>query len=365
MLLRAEKDEAKKLQESLSEITTAADIDALGDVSKRKPEGNVQYHNGKLIVTGSAAAQKRVRDVLVQLEAARGPQVQLGTNIAGQQAQGLVQDVSGLGYQGQAPAQQQGGEATQFGLWDVTAAETSQTMAGVPFIQSGDLNSFIYGNYRWALQREAGGAGQARQVVAGSGGAAISVDDLVNKLGLNLGQKVQVGSINLNVDENSANGVGINFQRGNNDVRFAVIDEAQFRTLMQLDARNPKLNVAMDTNERRQDTIVGTDALIANGWVANVQFAGDRRNTIDINDNPIALPHEKYVVISNGSFVTAVRASEMQHWTQQGVAVQFAEVPQDVDVPRVGQMAKFEKTLVSPEDELVIRAVYNWKGDER
>ena len=148
-------------------------------------------------------------------------------------------------------------------------------------------------------------------------------------------------------------------------VVFTVVDEAQFRTLVELDSRKNRFGRSVPMNPRGQDTIVGTDALLANAWTANVRFAADRANTIDVNGNPINLAHDQYILIDNGSFLTAVRAGEMQHWTERSAPVQLADVPQDIDVPRVGQMVKFEKTLVEPDDELVLRASYSWKGEGR
>ena len=191
------------------------------------------------------------------------------------------------------------------------------------------------------------------------------VGDLSEQVGFNLGQKVQVSSINLDIPAQAANQLGANFVTGNNGVVYGVIDEAQFRTLMELDARKSGSGRRVAANPNWQDTIVGTDALLANGWTANVRFAADRGNTIDINDNPVNVEHDRYILIDNGSFLTAVRAGEMQHWMQRAARVQFAEVPQDIDVPRVGQMLRFEKSLVKPTDELAIRATYRWKGEGR
>ena len=85
-----------------------------------------------------------------------------------------------------------------------------------------------------------------------------------------------------------------------------MVDEAQFRTLMEVDAR--RRDDRVDANERYQDTIVGTDALLANDWVGNVLQSSDADNTFDINGNPIRLSHEKYILIDNGRFLTALDA---------------------------------------------------------
>ena len=193
----------------------------------------------------------------------------------------------------------------------------------------------------------------------------VQLGDLATKLSANLGQKAQVSSLNLDVTAPDANALGASFTSGNNGVRYALVDEAQFRTLMQQDDRNALDGRKAAPNTRFQETIVGTDALLANGWVANLSYAGDRANRVDLNGNDIQLTHGKYVLIDNGGFLTAVRTGEMQHWTEQTAAVVFAEVPQDLDVPRAGQLVKFEKTLVKPNEDLVISATYSSKGGRR
>ncbi len=189
---------------------------------------------------------------------------------------------------------------------------------------------------------------------------------MLGKARYNLGQQVQVSSINLNGTAQDANALGIRFTTGNNGVVYSIIDEAQFRTLRELDVSNIRAGYQTTLNSPNwQNTIVGTDALLANDMVGNVSFAFSSSNTLDIKSNPISLSHEKYILIDNGKNLTAVRSGEMVHWQQATAAVQFAEVPQDIDVPRVGQLFKFEKTLVRPADKLVLRASYNWKGDRR
>ncbi|MBL7134115.1 MAG: hypothetical protein ISS78_08455 [Phycisphaerae bacterium] len=223
---------------------------------------------------------------------------------------------------------------------------------------SGDENHYteveVYG------RPEGEGARPATQPVAGGFVYAYDEKELAGRLRYNRGQKVNVSTINVNADANTAGGLGIHFTTGNNDVRYAVVDEAQFRTLMEVDAR--RRDGRIDANERYQGTIVGTDALLANDWVGNVLQSSDADNTLDINGNPIRLSHEKYILIDNGRFLTAVRAGQMQHWTQKAEAVAFVRAPQTIDIPRVGELVKLEKTLVKPEDELVIRFNYQWKG---
>ena len=152
-------------------------------------------------------------------------------------------------------------------------------------------------------------------------------------------------------------------EAGKNSVNFAVVDEAQLRTLRELEATNAASRSgqhgggqpAASGDDRGHQRTAGGEQ------VANVAFAGERGNTLDVADNPIALPHDKYLLLANGGILTAVKAGAMQHFTETAVGPEFAEVPQDIAVPMVGRVIKFEKTLVKPTDNLTIRATYTWK----
>ena len=331
--------------------------------------GTVSFTNGRLIVRGTAEQQKAAGELLGRLRDIRGPQVQLGGNIARQRAGGLVElngDVGGNGtlddfqfdFDGPAPdaGRPRGGSA---------GADRQREVA-----HSLAFQDFISRNYNW----QAGRAGQAPTTpmlgtvpVAGGlfHGGTGAAEKLSGKLLGNLEQKVAVNSLNVNVDAASAGQLGIDFVEGTHDVRYAVVDEAQLRTLRDVEARRGTAAAGVQTGPRFQETIVGTDALLAGGQVANVAFAADTGNTLAISGNTIALPHEKYVLLDNNGYLTAVRAGEMQHWTEPVKPLEFAEVPQEIDVPRVGRLEKFEKTLIKPTDELTIRATYTWKGAEQ
>jgi len=206
--------------------------------------------------------------------------------------------------------------------------------------------------------------GTLDKTMAVTAGDKLDVAELARRLRFNRGQKTQVSSLNINVDTAAANSLGIKFHKGNNDVSFTVVDEAQFRTLMELDAaiRGAVNDDRVDPNETRQDTIVGTDALLANSMTTNVIYSHDRGNKLDIADNPISLSHEKYVLIDNNGYLTAVRAGEMQHWQEASKRIEFVQAPQTIEIPRVGELVKLEKTLVKPSDEMVVRFDYQWKG---
>ena len=321
----------------------------------------IRTFNGQFIITGKDEQQKTVRSLLDQLRVVSGPQVNVASRqIAGQRAKGIKVDRFLTG-----------GKTAY--VSDLNAVYLSGRPAFDPTVQTGgslindaQFQTFIDSNYDWARRTPDGGTLLlGGQVLSGERTADES--KLARALGRNWGQKIVVNSKNLNVDNPTATSLGIRFRAGANGVIYSVVDEAQMRTLLELNARNAAQSWDMawniSVNGRRQETIVGTDALLANDMLANATFADDRSNTIDIADNPIRLAHSKYVLIDNGSYLTAVRAGAMQHWTETPADVRFAEVPVDIDVPHVGQLVKFEKTLVEPTDLLVLRATYEWKGN--
>jgi len=268
-----------------------------------------------------------------EFRSARGPQVQLGQQITLQKASGKFDDY--LGY--------------NLGF----AAGDLQLHAKGPAADP-RLRQFVTRNYAWKF--DANGDVDA----ADRGQDPDDINNFGETLKFNLGQKVQVNGINLNVAPGEANGIGVTFNAGNNDLSYAVVDEAQLRTLLELDAAKKRERVAANPNA--QETIVGTDAWLPNDMRANVRFAGELGNKLDINGNPIDLPHQKYVLINNGAYLTAVQANPMQHWTEAMNPFPFAVTAPEIEVPRVGRLVKFEKTLVEPGDELVLKASYRYSA---
>lgn len=306
-----------------------------GEKKPRDADGDghtVTFRNGRIVVADRPEVQERVDALLSELRRARGAQVEWGRRIATQQAKGL----------GRKSLEEQ-----FFGGDD----ETDELLRDKRF------QTFVTRNYDWALTSPRGERAVTDSGIVRTNGAVL-FDDFAEKLAINKAQKVQVNGINLNCTPEEANGLGINFSVGNNDVSFAVVDEAQLRTLLELDAAKKRGRVAANPNA--QETIVGTDARLPNGMRANVWFAGEFGNTLDVNGNPIDLLHHQYLVINNGGYLTAVQANPMQHWTEPRNPFPFVVTAQEIAVPRAGRLVKFEKTLVEPGDELVLRASYRY-----
>jgi hypothetical protein len=380
------KTKEKLTEEFVAQVKNAMGRDSWGDPQAGDArEGAIQVVNGQLVVSAGEEGQRTVAELVERLRSVRGPQVEVAGNIRQQQAEGLVNQpntVSGtfmddslsLTDPGRANSVQAAGAQSDvnFGSYRADTNGDRQQVAARP-----EFQDFLRRNYDW--QRAAGNdggfvyfdrggaakvSGQANgRFLTGNGTAAADpAQDLGRKLAYNLGQKVAVNSLNIAADPATAARLGVRFEAGKNSVNFAVVDEAQLRTLRELEAAQAASGVAnTGANPRLQETIVGTDALLAGGQVANVAFAGERGNTLDVADNPIALPHDKYLLLASGGYLTAVKAGAMQHWTETAVRPEFAEVPQDIAVPMVGRLVKFEKTLIKPTDNLTIRATYTWK----
>jgi tetratricopeptide (TPR) repeat protein len=191
------------------------------------------------------------------------------------------------------------------------------------------------------------------------------VQAVLDRLRANWGQRVAVGSRNVYVAGAKARSAGVQWVEGANSVRYAVVDEGALLNLMDLEQRDRNAPPAGAARDVYQDAVVGTQALLANGAVVDLARAGDRDNTLDYNGNDIKVGHDDYLLVNNGSYVTAVKAGEMRHWAAEAEPVKFPGVPAAVVVPAVGRTVKFEKTLLEPEDVVELVTQYTWEGESR
>jgi len=191
------------------------------------------------------------------------------------------------------------------------------------------------------------------------------VQAVLDRLRANWGQRVPVGSRNVYVAGGQVGAAGVEWVEGANGVRYAVIDEGALLNLMDLEQRDRNAPPPGAARDVYQDAVVGTQALLANGAVVDLARAGDRDNTLDYNGNDIQVRHDDYLLVNNGSYVTAIKAGEMQHWSAEVEPVKFPGVPAAVVVPAVGRTVKFEKTLLEPEDVVELVTQYTWEGEAR
>ncbi|HUU91154.1 MAG TPA: hypothetical protein VM238_08090, partial [Phycisphaerae bacterium] len=197
--------------------------------------------------------------------------------------------------------------------------------------------------------------------------AVANVETVLERLRLNLGQRVGVASRNFYVDAGTAEAAGIRWKTGANGVRYAVVNEGQLRGVMDVEQRGTgaALSGQLPPRDAYQEAVVGTDALIANGVAVSISRAEDVRNTLTYNGNALPVAHDDYLIVDNGAYLTAVKSGRMQHWSVEVEPVRFPGVPAAVVVPTVGYTVKFEKTLLDVSDRVELSADYTWQGDER
>jgi hypothetical protein len=219
-----------------------------------------------------------------------------------------------------------------------------------------------------------GGRGGGQVVTVESGNLFVpndprairQVEQLIERLRVNMGQRVPVGSRNILVADRAARAAGIKWQEGANGVTYGLANEGQLLALLDLEQRAANtVGVAPPAAEVRQETIVGTEAIVANGGTLDIAHAADETNTLSYNGNTLKVAHDDYLVISNGGYLTAIKTGRMQHWTAEVEPVRFPGVPAAVVVPAVGYTVKFEKTLLDPSDALELVTDYTWEGEKR
>lgn len=295
--------------------------------------GKIVDANGTLIVSQTPENQKIIEQTLANLRQARGSQ---------------VSSVIGLAKAGDGKLAFDAGKSTDnSALRELNQRNREQ----------------LSGTYKYT--KVAGGGGGS-----GGGGSSslahhpttrpaegVALFDLAKKLEQNAGQKVVVNSVNVNVDPAQAAKLGVEFAAGNNGLTWSIIDEAQYRALVEIEGLRPSLPNA-NPNRTLQETIVGTRAHLANRDSLNVVLTAESANGMEIAGNTIPLPHDSYMVISNGDTLTIVKAGAAQHWTDAPADIGLAEVPQNIDVPRIGQLFRLEKTLLEPSDSTIIRIDY-------
>jgi hypothetical protein len=197
--------------------------------------------------------------------------------------------------------------------------------------------------------------------------AAIArVQAVLERLRANLGQRVAVGSRNISLRPEAAPAAGIQWKEGANGVHYAVINEGQLLGLLDLEQRRAEPGAAAWlSREAHQEAVVGTQALLANSAALTISRAADDWNTMDYNGNDVRVAHDDYLLVGNGTYLTAVKSGRMQHWSAEVEPVRFPGVPAVVEVPAVGRTVKFEKTLLDAGDALDLVTDYIWEGDAK
>jgi autotransporter-associated beta strand protein len=209
-------------------------------------------------------------------------------------------------------------------------------------------------------------ASDGELAVTNNATVAGNVKVVLERLRANMGQRVAVGSRNIFVDSGAARAAGIEWKNGANNTQYASVNEGQLLSLMDIEQRaSNDAKAVAPQGDVRQEAVVGTPAILANGGIVSIDRAADDNNTLSYNGNNVQVAHEEYLLVSNGGYLTVVKSTRMQHWTAEAEPVRFPGVPAVVTVPAVGRTVKFEKTLLDASDSLELATDYSWQGDEK
>jgi hypothetical protein len=165
----------------------------------------------------------------------------------------------------------------------------------------------------------------------------------------------------IGVDEDDIAALGIQWHDAT-DGRWAVVDEGQLRALMILEQRQPSSRRRLA--RVRRELVPGTGTLLTNEAAIAVELAADTSNTINVQGEAVDLPHERILLVLRAGQAVAVRAGATQHWTEEPEAPTFEETPQGLTVPAVGSRVAFERVLLNPQDELVLKCRYRFSEKE-
>ncbi len=184
-------------------------------------------------------------------------------------------------------------------------------------------------------------------IVPNSGDNPASLNAAVENWLANKGQVVPVAgkTVRLPSVTNMAV-IGENFSNATAGGRnYAVLDEAQYRTLVQ-SADALRNNSSASPSEQRQ-VIVGTTNSVATEDFQIARSDADY-NDIQIDGTRISLPNDKYLAIDNGDSLSVLKAGEVRDWQDDATEVQL-ETPEScsVDLPETGIALRFEKMLLS------------------
>ena len=151
--------------------------------------------------------------------------------------------------------------------------------------------------------------------------------------------------------------------------RYAVLDEAQYRTLLQTGKRAGRSGTRLPDSTSdydRRDVVVGTPNTTAGQEFTLLQGGADY-NGIMVDGTRVDLPHHKYLAIDNGGYVTVLKGTEMRDWMEhvQDSPEPAAAVVEPFRVPVVGLPVRFEKTYLEAGESPGIMLTYTYSERSR
>lgn len=315
-------DETPESHQSFLAKIQALDV-IVSEAGKPTPAVDVaapsaRLNMGVLTLKATPEIQAQVESILLALEQARGPQV------------AVLPDASAL----------------------VSSSGEAEGNCGPEGGQSNpEFERFVRRNYAWQ--------DSAPQLVVHQF-VPESPEFLLRRACLNHGQKVDVSSLYMPLSASVASRVGASWQKGTGHERFAILDEAQARTLLSLFA--PFNRKTAKTSQ--QEALIGSSARIADARILQVRTVGEQQTRLDLNGTILNIPAGGSLLLNSQGGMTLVRVSRPHHWTEKPVPVTWLKANQSLELPHAGQHLRFEKTLLQPTDDMTLRAEYRWRGAE-
>jgi hypothetical protein len=184
---------------------------------------------------------------------------------------------------------------------------------------------------------------------------------VLGNLRRNLGQKVTINTRDVGLDPDAAATLGVDWKSMAKG-QWAIVDEGQLGALLALEQRRAPHEWVPSRGQR--EIVAGTGTVLSNYVRLDLETAAAATNFIQLPEQLVQLPHEQVLLVSSNNRTIAVRASATQFWTEPPEAPEIREVPVEIELPAVGAAVRFERTLLKPEDELVIECDYTYKEAE-
>lgn len=133
--------------------------------------------------------------------------------------------------------------------------------------------------------------------------------------------------------------------------RYGVVDEAQYRTILHILDSTPEGTALLPDAVPEAGTaelVVGTEGTAANQRL-RIAKSGTDYNGVSINGTQVHLPHNTYLLIDNGNYISVLKAGSARNWQTPGKPLLDLQPEQTfcIDFPNIGIPMFFEKTLLA------------------
>ena len=216
-----------------------------------------------------------------------------------------------------------------------------------------ELADFVAANYFEGIEADRGRITVENNyfVVTNTAVNKIILSETLREFQRNDGEVVNIAGVNFELPEvERVPAIGRLFQdQTGTGKRYAVLDEAQYRALSQHGRpADAKGRGTYRWEQDNRDVIVGTGNRSA-GQEFTLARSGADFNGLMIDDTEIRLPHNKYLVVDNGDYVTVLKGGEVANWqaTDRDIADATPIVPYSMNVPNKGIPVRFEKTFLA------------------